>query len=190
LRLVVAIAAALLGCGNKSSDATSKCSAAAQQGVDAMVKRAHERIAMAPADMRADTEQRTQQLDALAPRLRALIANRCVDDKWSAAVIDCYANVTEMDGLRDCRGKLPAEQQARMQKEELDLFAGALGPAGFGSAAPATSPEVAKLESELRRLNAALADAAKNGRPVDQIQREMQDVNDKLAAARARAANP
>jgi len=204
VRLVIALLlASTLACGNKSASATSRCAEAAQKGVDAMVARAHERAnsAQLPADVRAKIEERTKQLEATAPRLRAVITNRCVDDKWPAAVIDCYAKVTSMDESRACRATLSPEQQAKVQKEELDLFAGAMGPPGFGSGRVPSSPEIARLEAELREQNAKLAAAAKKLEAatteverqaakgeMQGIQQQMQAINDMLAAARANAA--
>ncbi|HEX5062552.1 MAG TPA: hypothetical protein VFV99_24435 [Kofleriaceae bacterium] len=205
MRLVIALVlASAFACGKKSPSATSQCADVAQKGVDAMVARAHERAASAqlPADIRAKIEERTKQLDALAPRLRAVITNRCVDDKWPAEVIECYGKVTSMEESRACRAKLSPEQQAKVQKEELDLYAGAMGPPGFGSAHVPTSPEITKLEAELRDENAKLAAAAKKleGATTDadraatkaemqSLQQQMQATNDELAKARANAAS-
>ena len=137
-----------------------KCDEAAQHAVDGLIKRAKDRgSGQLPDDVRAAIAERTQQLEQLAPRLRAVITNRCVDDKWPADVIACYAAVTSMDELRTCRGKLPAEPQAKVQKEELDLFAGALGPPSFGSAGPLTSADVECYAAEARQLNTQLRDA-------------------------------
>ncbi|HEY5949653.1 MAG TPA: hypothetical protein VIV40_29365 [Kofleriaceae bacterium] len=205
MRLVIAVAVLAIGCGNKAENATTKCAQAAQQGVDALVKRAHDRLATAqlPPDVRTKMEERTKKLDELVPRLRALLTNRCVDDKWPVAVIDCYAKITSMDELRACRSKLSPEQQAKVQKEELDLMAGAMGPPGFGSAAPPTSPEISKLEAELRQLNTQLGDATKRvadaaneadrnaaKAALQQVQAQMAALDQQLAAARAAAQAP
>ncbi len=182
-----------------------KCAEAVQQGIDAMVKRAHDRIANAqlPADVRANLEERTKQLDALAPRLRAVIANRCVDDKWPGEVIACYAKVTSMDEARACRAKLSPEQQATVQRDEVELMTSEGGPPGFGSAAAVMSPEATRLQQELRTLNASLVDATKRytdaktdaeraaaKATLDQIEQEMRELNAKLDDARAKAAVP
>lgn len=206
MRLVVALLlASVLACGNKSTSATTKCADAAQKGVDAMVARARERAqsAQLPADVRAKIDERTKKLEELAPRLRAVITNRCVDDKWPADVIDCYAKVTSIDESRACRAKLSAEQQAKVQKDELDLFSGAQGPPGFGSASVPSSPDIAKLETELRELNGKLAEAVKQleaattdvdrdaqKQVVQQLQEQMRVINERLAAARAAATAP
>jgi hypothetical protein len=210
VRLVTAaLAIALTACGNKSENATASCAAAAQTSIDAMVKRARERVTSAqlPPEVRMRLEERTVKLEQMAPRLEAVITNRCVDDKWPADVIACYGKASSMDELRACRGKLSPDQQAKVQREELDLFASAGGPPGFGpqgaaaaAAAAAASPDVTRYETEVRRLNERLAEAQKKidaatndvDRQVAQkellrYQQELEAVNKALESARADA---
>lgn len=168
------LVAALAGCGKRGGNETAQCGAAAQHQVDALLARPH-----------------AATLDEIAPRLRALIANRCVDDKWAADAIQCTAKVLTMDDVRACRAKLTPDQRTKMQADELDLYAGTSGPPGFGSAAPpAVTPEIEKLQGELRDLNTQLADAVKKNdqAAIRDVQAKMAAVNDKLAAARARTA--
>jgi hypothetical protein len=185
VRLVAALALLALGCGNQA--APTSCADAAKRGVDGLLKRAH--------------EQHNDKLDAVAPRLRALIENRCTDDRWPAAVIDCYAVIASMEDMRACRAKLAPAHQARLEHEELDLFAGGSGPPGFGSAAPATSPEVKRLEATVRSLNSKLAEETKQQAvaasdaereaarsAVVRTQQALRVANDALAAARVSAA--
>jgi hypothetical protein len=182
VRLVAALALVVLSCGGKREPTTS-CADAAQRGVDGLVKRAH--------------DQHNDKLDAVAPRLRALIANRCADDKWPAAAIACYTTIASMEQMRACRAKLSPTQQATLDRDEMDLFAGMSGPPGFGSAAPATSALVQALEDEVRRLNETLAAdqkqlaaAATDEQRADAraailaTQQKMLEVNEMLAAAR------
>lgn len=189
VRLVVLAAILSIGCKSSAPDAATRCAEAARKGSDAMLARAQERLATSklPDGVRARMEERTRQLEVLAPRLAAVLANRCIDDRWSADVIACIASASDMDAQRSCRANLPAEHQAKLQQEELALLAGEMGPPSFGSAIRAPSPEVKQLERELATLNEQLAAAAKSGdhAAVQQLQREMQDVNDRLAKARA-----
>lgn len=164
MRLVVLAALVALGCG-KRSEKPITCADAARAGVDAMVQGAKERIASAqvPAEARDAMDERTRQLDALAPRLRAVITHRCVDDDWRADAIACFAKVKSMDDMRACRDKLAPDQQAKLQAEELDLYAaGPAAPPGFTSHAPALPPseETVKLEEDMRALNTKLGEAA------------------------------
>src|SRR5690606_32881605 len=125
------------------------CEEAARRAVDSLLERTHDRLAGAklPGDVFADMEQRAGNLDAIAPRLRTVIANHCTDDRWPPSVIECHAKITSMDELRACRAHLSADQQASVQRDELALLAGAQGLPGFGAAAPqAASPEVARYE--------------------------------------------
>lgn len=176
MRLVVAalVAASLAGCGKRGADPTTHCADAAQHQVDALLAHPH-----------------AAKLDEIAPRLRALIANRCADDRWPAAAIECTAKAASMDDVRACREKLTPDQRSKMQAAELDLYTETSGPPGFGSAAPpATSPEIEKLQGELRDLNTQLADAVKKGdqAALRDVQTKMAEINAKLAAARSPAA--
>ena len=83
-------------------------------------------------------------------KLKGVITNRCVEDKWSAEVIDCYAKSAGMADLRACRQKLPPDQQAKLQGEEMQVMMSAMGSArapmpphddmgSAGSAGPAGS---------------------------------------------------
>lgn len=173
MRLVVTalLAASLAGCGKRGTDATTHCAEAAGHQVDALLARPH-----------------AAKLDEIAPRLRALIANRCVDDRWPAEAIECTAKAASMDDVRACRAKLTADQRSKVQADELELYAATGGPPGFGSAAPlATSPEIEKLQGELRELNTQLADAVKKGdqAAVRDLQAKMTELDAKLAAARS-----
>jgi hypothetical protein len=205
LRLVVALA--LAACGSKQADATQQCAPAAAKGVDAVLARAKERVASSdrPADVRAKMEARTQELEQRVPRLRAIITNRCVEDRWKPDVIACYSKMSSMEEMRSCRAMLPPEHRAKLQKEELDLIAQDQRLPGFGSATvPAgATPEIAKLEAELRELNTKLGDAAKELETaktdatrdaikarVAVLQRQMQIINDQLATARANVTAP
>jgi hypothetical protein len=173
VRLVVAalFAASLAGCGKRGTDATAHCADAAHHQVDALLARPH-----------------AAKLDEIAPRLRALIANRCADDTWPAEAIDCTAKAASMDDVRACRAKLTADQRSKIQADELELYTDASGPPGFGSAAPPpASPEIEKLQAELRDLNTQLADAVKKGDQgaIRDLQAKMADINAKLSAARS-----
>jgi hypothetical protein len=175
-RVAAALAVALIACGKSGEQAPAPgtCAAAATSGVDAMVKRAHDRLAKA---------------------------------QLPAEVIDCYGKVSSMEELRGCRSKLTPEQQTKVQRDEQDLFAGAMGPPGFGpqgaahaAAAAATSPEITRLETEVRGLNARLAalqnkantaatdaDRKVAQQEVLRLQQELEAANKALESARADA---
>lgn len=142
VRLVAALLAAIAACSGKQADPTASCAAAARHAVDSMVTQARDRLASAQLadDARARVEARTQQLVDVAPRLAAVITNRCVDDKWPASVIACYRDASSLDAIRTCRKQLSPEQQARLQKDELDLMAGPSGPPGFVPGSDPTRP--------------------------------------------------
>jgi hypothetical protein len=158
-RLIVTCAL-LAGCGKQRGTDAETCATAAAKGVDALIVLARERAATAglPDEIRRATEDRTERFERTAPRLKAVITTRCVDDKWSAEVVRCHAAIGTPDDQRACRAQLTADQQARLQRDELDLMADTLGPPSFGGSVPRGpfrldgTPE----ESELRRLEADL----------------------------------
>jgi hypothetical protein len=201
VRLLVAFALLASACGSKTSTKAPSCADATGRAVDGMVKRAKD-LATTPGlapDAAKQIDERTKQLDALAPRWRALLANHCTDDKWPPAVIECHGRVTSMDELRACRATLSAEQQAKVQNDELALMNGDTGLPGLAAApAPvATSPEITRLEGELRALNVQLGEAVRKLAAVTtepdraaakddvrRLQTEMQRVNGELEGAR------
>lgn len=198
LTSLVFVAAA---CGKHEAGRTAmSCDEAARRAVDALVKRTRDRLASAklPDDVRANMEERAAKLDAMAPRLRAVIENHCTDDRWPPTVIECHAKITSMDELRACRAHLSADQQARVQRDELELLAGAQGLPGFGAAPPPASPEVARFEQAVRRINSELADAQREVEDarsdaerdlaraeVRQLQKQLEAANAALTQARA-----
>lgn len=42
-------------------------------------------------------------------KLQGVLIQRCTEDKWPAAVIDCYGNATDMKSMMACRQQLPPE---------------------------------------------------------------------------------
>jgi hypothetical protein len=83
----------------------------------------------APAEMKA-------KMDEAGVKLKGVMTNRCTEDKWSAEVIDCYGKAQKREDLRDCRTKLPQEQQAKLQSEMMQAMMGAgmggMRPHGMG----------------------------------------------------------
>ncbi len=116
-------ALALLGC--KKGSSASNCADAINKGVDTMMAAGAKRMENAPAEMKA-------KMDEAAVKLKGVITNRCTEDKWPAEVITCYASATKREDLRDCRAKLPQDQQAKLQSEEMQVMMGA----GFGGMRP------------------------------------------------------
>jgi hypothetical protein len=116
-------ALALLGCGGKKG--AGNCADAIGKGVDTMMAAGAKRMENAPPDQKA-------KMDEAAVKLKGVITNRCTEDKWSAEVVDCYASAQKREDLRNCRAKLPPDSAAKLQKEEMDVMAGA----GFGGMRP------------------------------------------------------
>jgi len=114
-------ALALVGVGCKKGSSASSCADAINKGVDTMMAAGAKRMEGAPPEMKA-------KMDEMAVKLKGVITNRCTEDKWSAEVIDCYSKAQKRTDLRDCRNKLPQDQQAKLQSEETSVMLGA----GFG----------------------------------------------------------
>ena len=118
-------ALALVGFGCKKGSSASSCADAINKGVDTMMAAGAKRMEGAPPDMKAKMEE-------TAVKLKGVITNRCTEDKWSADVIDCYSKAQKRTDLRDCRNKLPEDQQQKLQAEEQAVMLGA----GFGGMRP------------------------------------------------------
>jgi hypothetical protein len=118
-------ALALVGAGCKKGSSASSCADAINKGVDTMMAAGAKRMEGAPPEMKA-------KMDEMAVKLKGVITNRCTEDKWPADVIDCYSKAQKRTDLRDCRNKLPADQQAKLQSEETSVMLGA----GFGGMRP------------------------------------------------------
>lgn len=181
-----------------------------------MLQRQHARLATAPLpdDIRATMEERTKQLELIAPRLEAVFANHCVDDKWPTAVIDCYAKAAGIDEQRTCRQLLPPDAQQKVQTDEMNLVAGALDPKSFAGSADqaalgpkptqaehdAAVAEANKLAEDLKALGAKIndatgrvaaaqsdADRAAAKAELDELTKQADELRAKLADAQARA---
>jgi hypothetical protein len=117
-------ALALVAACKKGSSASS-CADAINKGVDTMMAAGAKRMEGAPPDMKAKMEE-------TAVKLKGVITNRCTEDKWPADVVDCYSKAQKRSDLRDCRSKLPQDQQAKLQSEETQVMMSA----GFGGMRP------------------------------------------------------
>lgn len=161
VRLVAALALLAACGGEKRTDPKAACTEAARVAVDAMLKQARSRLDEAglPDAARAQVVDRTQRFEAMAPRQRAVLANRCIDDTWAAAVVRCYAAATSLDDTRACRSQLTAEQAAALQRDELELLVERPGPAGLSppGAGAVRDPKLVQLLQERNELMKQLA---------------------------------
>jgi len=150
MRLVILLA--LVACGKEQTPA-QQCASAAKHGVDAMIDQARGRVANAqlPDDVKQRILARQQRLETASARMRTVFTDRCVADKWSKKVLDCYAKISTLEDMRACRTQLTAEQQAALQRDELALLS-----EGTDIAAPTGSGDH---RAEL--LDRAIADARK-----------------------------
>jgi hypothetical protein len=141
------------GC-KKGGSAASQCSDAISKGVDKMIALRKEKMEKAgvPPELKAKIEERAKKMDEVSGALKQAITNRCTEDKWPADVIKCYGDASSMEELRTCREKLPADQQAKLRNEEMQVMMKSMGGAGgmpgahsmggpgMGSATPPAAP--------------------------------------------------
>lgn len=213
VRLAVVLIA-VAACGKSGPDRNQQCRTAAREAIGALTKDAHAHAADPSllAEERASVETRNKALDAIAPRFEAILANHCIDDKWSTAVIDCYRTSPSFDALRACGEQLPADAQQRLQTELLALLGGEQAPAQPGLApelprAPMTRAERdaavveanalaaqmkelgAKINDASQRLSAATTDVdrAQAKTELDALTKQADELRAKLAAAQAKA---
>lgn len=119
------------GC-KKGGSAASNCSEAIGKGVDKMIALRKDKMdqAQMPPEMKAKMEERAKKMDEVSGQLKQAITNRCTEDKWPEDVIKCYGNASSMEELRGCREKLPADQQAKLKNEEMQVMMKSMGGAG------------------------------------------------------------
>jgi hypothetical protein len=141
------------GC-KKGGSAASQCSDSISKGVDKMIAIRKEKMQKAdmPPELKAKMDERAKKMDEVSGALKQAITNRCTEDKWPADVIKCYGDASSMEELRSCREKLPADQQAKLRNEEMQVMMKASGGAGgmpgahsmggpaMGSATPPAAP--------------------------------------------------
>jgi hypothetical protein len=157
-----------------------------------MVKAARARLddPRIPADARAQITERTGMLETLAPRQKAVVTNRCVDDAWSAAVVTCFTRAVSLDEVRACRAQLTAEQGDKLQHDELALAAGPLAPSGLAPAPMAPrDPQLVELLTERNELMKRLAsgsdaDSAELHAKIDALSAQIKQLEDAAAAPR------
>jgi hypothetical protein len=104
----------LLACAcSKKEDAKPRtsCDTAVKQGVTAAIERAG--IVVTGGEMtseqHAQLAERAEKLAQLAPRLEAILASKCIDERWPQATIECVGNAKSVDELRGCNVALPPE---------------------------------------------------------------------------------
>jgi hypothetical protein len=119
------------GC-KKGGSSASNCSEAIGKGVDKMIALRKEKMdqSQMPPEMKAKMEERAKKMDEVSGQLKQAITNRCTEDKWPDEVIKCYGNAASMEELRGCREKLPADQQAKLKNEEMQVMMKSMGGAG------------------------------------------------------------
>lgn len=136
--LVLALTLSLFAGCKKGGSAASRCSSAVSKGVDKMIalrkQRLEEQGSNLPPELKAGMDARSKQMDEVSGALKQAMTNRCTADKWSADVLKCYDGASSMEEIRKCRGMLPADQQQKLQADEMQVMMKAMGgkPGGMG----------------------------------------------------------
>ena len=94
------------------------CEAAVERGVDQTInkRRGSNAAPMSPAE--ADVPK----------KLKVALAKSCVDDKWSAEVIDCFKTAED---IATCKEKLTPEQRGAYTRAAIGVMQGAAGSGGM-----------------------------------------------------------
>lgn len=191
LLLDLLLALLLAACGKPPVDHTKACAEAGKNGVDVMVKAARGRLddPRIPVDARAQITESIERLETLAPRQKAVLTNRCIDDTWPTTVVACYTRAVSLDEVRACRSQLSSEQQASLQRDELALAAGPLAPAGLAGPLAPQDPRLVQLlhdRNELMKRLASGSDAegAELRAKIDELSAEIKRLEDVAARPR------
>jgi hypothetical protein len=179
-----------VACGGKPVDRAKACAEAGSASVDVMVTAARGRLddPRIPADARAQIGVRTEELEALAPRQKAVVTNRCIDDVWPTSVVSCYTRAVSLDEVRACRAQLSTEQADKLQRDELALAAGPPVPAGLAATPMAPrDPRLVQLLTERNDLMKQLAsgsdaDGAALRTKIDALSAQIKQLEDAAAA--------
>jgi hypothetical protein len=140
--LGLALALSLFAGCKKGGSAASQCSSAVSKGVDKMIamrkQKLDEQGSNLPPELKARMDERSKKMDEVSGALKQAMTNRCTEDKWSADVLKCYDSASSMEEIRKCRQMLPADQQQKLQAEEMQVMMKAMGgqPGGMGGGMP------------------------------------------------------
>ena len=106
------------GCSKKNDNkaAPMTCATAINKAIDSMMASRKD----APPEMVARMQQ-------VAEGLRGVLTKTCETDKWSDAVIACFANASDQPSIKKCREGLPPEQAQHLQAEIIKVMSGGMG---------------------------------------------------------------
>lgn len=116
------------GCSKKNDNKAAggmPCAAAIDKAIDGMMASRKN----APPEMLARMQQ-------VAENLRGVLTKTCETDKWSDAVITCFANASDQPGIKKCREGLPPEQAQHLQAEIIKVMTGGMGGGHGGMGMP------------------------------------------------------
>ncbi|HEU0034295.1 MAG TPA: hypothetical protein VFQ53_26915 [Kofleriaceae bacterium] len=111
--LVVVALLVVAGCKKHPPDPRLACRAAADHAVERSLEQ-----------LRTAMKRDSPPLEPAG--LRAGLTDACVEDRWPAPVIECFAHATE---LAPCKAKLTPEQRAHVTRHTMTMLAPPVRPA-------------------------------------------------------------
>jgi hypothetical protein len=111
------------GCDKQATDddAAASCSAAVARAVDAT-------LAKRKAGALAKHPNAPQQIESIAPKLRASLNALCMKDRWPPKVTTCLSTAT--DNIAKCKEGLTSEQRGRYTRATMDVMTQLAPPSG------------------------------------------------------------
>ncbi|MDX2091240.1 MAG: hypothetical protein SFX73_25500 [Kofleriaceae bacterium] len=141
--ILFALACTLATTGCKKSEnkgggagSAATCSTAINRAIDGMMASRKQMIADREKAGQAVPPGMLEGMNDIANKLRTVLTTRCEADKWSEAVITCFANASDQPGIKKCREGLPPEQAQALQAEIIKVMGGGMGPGGGGHGGP------------------------------------------------------
>ena len=139
--LIFALALAVAGCSKTTEDDTARnaCSEAVRKGVDSTVLKRKQSLADSrKAGGLGPSVESEKLMDDVGAKLKDTLTTLCVEDHWSAEVVNCFN--TSLD-IAKCKDGLTPEQRGRYSNESMKAMMPARtgqGSGGMGRINPHT----------------------------------------------------
>jgi hypothetical protein len=114
MRMWIFLAVALAACSKSAPD----CAKAVSSAVDRLVEDARPKMTAAAA----------ANVERVAPKMKQVITEACVQDKWAPGVITCIAHAKSQHELNDCDKQLTPAQRASEHKRQDEILKIAVMP--------------------------------------------------------------
>ena len=116
MKMIVFVAAlAVAGCGSKKAS-TSQCQDSVGKAIDQMM-----------AQGKSANPAMAAQADAIASKMKEVMAKDCVEQNWSPDVRKCLSSATSRMDIKHCRTMLPPAQAGKVQADLIQARTSAMG---------------------------------------------------------------